>query len=232
MKFSLGQKVVLRRNNGPQGRYYYGKHIRNIPLGTKAIINQIHGQDQIYVLFEKKYGNIRSMAVHPDEIGAFQEPAKPEKQSRKINSQLEEMLLEDLPNTEIKNRTRTKKKPFKPAFNPLEEFAVWVREEFPRLEQYVRREQDYAALHKRKDEVMEGARMAYEHAMEASRGCVQSRFRYIFESLKREDYEGYFPAQLYQMVTFIEEVSANLGKELYYGTTMDKKYFKERNRIT
>ena len=224
MKYKVGQEVVIRRNLGQMhgykpGEYYYGGNLEEVPLGTKATIEEIFSKEQIYVrLGNEKYGNT-GWYVHPSEIDHLtKEQAQAEKERQKQgNSQLEEILLNSVQDTKDKTRTRTKKKSFNPAFNVREEFAVWVRQEFPRLKQYAKSRKGYSALTRRKAEVMEGARMAYEHAKKTTDSCVTDAFQEKYNNLECSDGMD-FPRHLCQMVKYIEHVSANLGKSNHYGT--------------
>ena len=73
MNFKLGQKVVLRRNNGSMNQnqeydYYYGEQIRNIPLGTKAVIYRINPQRENQVELILRNTRIRYMVAHYSSI--------------------------------------------------------------------------------------------------------------------------------------------------------------------
>ncbi len=128
-----------------------------------------------------------------------------------------------------------KSEPFKPEFNPREEYAVWVRQEFPELKDYAKKEKEYDSLEKRKIEVMNGAKMAYEHGTKTLRGCALIDFRTVYctfngqkpDGLYYSDfatYSGVFAARLEKFVSFIEFLSLNLesissnGYKKHHGT--------------
>ena len=227
MKFRLGQKVVLRRNNGPMAghpgsRYYHGYSISEVPLGSKATIYNIRHEDMICVTFEnKRYG---TMYVHPSEVDLAEEQRTvTEHEQRKINSQLEEMLSDDTTAAETSNTDTMSEKAFKPKFNVREEFAVWIRQEFPQLQEYAERNQEYTELTERKAEVMESARKAYGHAIKTTDFCFRQEFRNKFDQLEWH-YNTDFPRYLYDMITYIEKISANLTDEvMHYGTMLAEK---------
>jgi hypothetical protein len=59
MTFRKGQHVVIgkalgeRRGYDP-GTYYHGGGLRQVPLGAKAVIDYIDGEDKIHLVFEDK----------------------------------------------------------------------------------------------------------------------------------------------------------------------------------
>ena len=250
MKFKVGQEVLVRENNGPLNwqrptEYYHGGDLRMVPLGAKAVIGRIYGQDKMYVRFENRnHGRNGGWYLHPTEIGVNPE----QEQQAKVASFLEDILFDNTPVAEELLVTETENgyknnqppkgligrikhffgyglvqerkllgKPFEPSFNAREEFAVWIRQEFPELWEYAVRNQEYTKLTERKDEVLEGARMAYEHAMETSNSCVRSSFECRFSQFEKCNTKN-FPRDLNSMITWIEEVSANLGETTHYGT--------------
>src|SRR3989344_5460960 len=96
----------------------------------------------ICVTFEnKRYG---TMYVHPSEVDLAEEQRTvTEHEQRKINSQLEEMLSDDITTAETSDTDAVPEKAFKPKFNAREEFAVWIRQEFPKLQGYTEKKQEY-----------------------------------------------------------------------------------------
>jgi len=72
---------------------------------------------------------------------------------------------------------------FKPQFNVREEYVVWVREQFPDLKYYAKKKKVYAALTERKKEIMEGAKLAYEHALQKTDGCARNGFMVTYALL-------------------------------------------------
>ena len=75
------------------------------------------------------------------------------------------------------------KREFRPLFNAREEFAVWIREQFPQLKTYALNRESYDDLTERKKEVMKGARSAYEHALLTAHGCARTSFEVAFARL-------------------------------------------------
>ena len=67
------------------------------------------------------------------------------------------------------------KKPFKPKFNVREEFALWVREQFPDLPKYAKKKGIYHELEERRQEVYEAALGAVNHGVTSTTACATSR---------------------------------------------------------
>lgn len=194
IKYKVGQQVVIKRNLGARaGRdkneYYYGMSVRIIPLGTKAKIKQIAGSREIYVRIGNSYD---SWYMHPDEI-AIDEKADREMMDR-LSPKLDSILLLDAPT--VKEIPKGKK-PFNPRFNAKEEFAAWVREEFPTLGKYSTKSKNYyISLGKRKDEVQEAAQLAWKGMKNRSQRCHSICLEPIFERLSStiEDTQKYAKA--------------------------------------
>lgn len=213
-RFEVGQEVIIGRNlgfrtNRSSIEYYHGGSIKNVPLGTKATIDRIVDKDQIHLKFKNnRYGIDDGWYVHPGELGtnAEQEMAEREEE-RRIGSFLESSLIGDEPKTTEEKQNG--KGEFNPKFNVREEFAIWVREQFPELNEYAGRKEKYDALIERKDEVLDGARQAYKHAMETTRACTKNVFDTWFKKL--ESNSGNFGSNLEEFVEYIEVVASNLG---------------------
>jgi len=129
-----------------------------------------------------------------------------EQQEQKINSLLENVLSEEVP--EEKRNTREKRK-FKPKFNVREEFVVWMRQEFPELNDYEYRNEPYKELIQRKEEVLDGARQACEHGVRTTGGCTRGYFKDQKKTLSQWS-ESTFTSNIRGLISNIEIISSNL----------------------
>lgn len=163
-----------------------------------------------------------------------------------FDARLDDILLDDAPIVEKNNGNskglmgRIKRffdykhnhiqigRPFDPKFNVREEFAVWMREEFPDLDLYTGQRGAYKELETRREEVYKAAVLACEHGIETTGACVQATFSIILDHLKDTDY--HFNIKIYELVDFIEKVSANLDtkEERHYGTRLDRRRLRDR----
>ena len=277
MNYGKGQEVVIRRNLGEKnGReksdYYHGGDLRDVPLGSKAVIEEVFNETDIYVRLQ----NGNTWNVHPDELATTKGVEEAEKKKQEaIDSKLEGILnsqeisiessVDDTGkyirhniddnvkenHTGIIGRIRNyfnkpklselhEGNPFHPEFNAREEYAVWVRQEFPELKEYAENEKKYGSLEKRKEEVMRGAEMAYNHGTETIQSCALSDFTNIYSALKEQKtnniaYTDFatnssaFSTRLEKFVSFIEFLSLNLnsissmGREKHHGTHIKKR---------
>ncbi len=113
--------------------------------------------------------------------------------------------------------------PFKPEFNPREEYAVWLKKEFPELDTYARRGEKYIALIERKEEVLGGAKKAYRHAMDTTTDCVKRNFADKYNALVESSKTNYFTRSTNDFLKYIIYVSYNLNngrEERHYGTAI------------
>ena len=271
VEFKVGQEVVVRRNLGVNsgqggGRYYYGGDLKEVPLGTKAIIDMVK-KDNIHLRFENtKYGSNGWWYAHPQELYSTEDQTRDEReQQAKVDSLLESVVLDETSTDEIllaETQTRNARKvsfvgglvnrikdlfgyypsqlqkldtlldktlaaetgiprrsKFDPKFNVREEFAVWVREQFPDLSNYAQKGRVYQDLEDRRQEVYDAAKLACDHGLETTEACVKSEFAYLRATLKdTRHHDISYP--IYQLVKFIEHVSANLRDKgtRHYGT--------------
>src|SRR3989344_3130722 len=106
MKFKEGQEVTVGRARGQSmerqpTEYYHGGNLRMIPLGAKAVIDQIYAQDRIHVIFENNdYGVRGGWFFHTKELNTVKEQAQVEKRWQEnfdsfLEDSLEERLAED-----------------------------------------------------------------------------------------------------------------------------------------
>ncbi len=176
MKFKVRQEVMIKRNLGQKrgyskSKYYYGGDLSDVPLGTKAIVNEIMSSENELCLKLKNRGGYGCLHVHPDELSSNKECEVAQKklyeeQQKKINSLLDEYLLE---NPAVEKKSRKKIKLFEPKFNAKDEFPVWIRQEFPKLKEYSKTCKRYSVLNKRIKEVEKAAEKAWEGVEEATR---------------------------------------------------------------
>ena len=201
MNFKQGQKVVIGRNLGQRNgndksEYYYSGTVKEVPLGSRARIEYTQS-NKIYLRLDNGEG----WYVHPDEL-----QSKESGETDTINSKdLSNLLSETVPESDSLEK-KTAQKEFAPKFNVREEYAIWIREQFPELKTHWARGTDYSALKKRKDEVMDGAKLAYEHALKTTTGCTRSDFRDSYIEIS----EGNLSRNLGNFVELIERVARNL----------------------
>ena len=205
MNFKIGQKVSIKRNLGQRnGRaketYYHGGNLRGVPLGAKAVVDELIDQKKLHLKFEnERYGNNSGWYVHPEELTRTEDQIKAEEEQREKFDSLLEDVLSDEPSISEKEEPSTERKEFKPKFNAREEFAIWVRQEFPNIDD----------ISERKEEVLKGARMAYDHAMRTiDGGCIQISFKDRYNSLNYNNEDLAY--NLNNFVKLIEKVSSNL----------------------
>lgn len=214
MNFRVGQEVVIRRNRGEdsghqKSEYYHGGNLKSVPLGAKATVKSVLDNDKLLLRFEnRRYGSSGEWYVHPNELQITEEQAKREKeQEQKVSSLLEDVLMAE---PIASDNGSVSQNGFNPRFNAREEFAVWVRQEFPELKTYADKDKKYDILLKREKEIMNGAKLVYKHAMgTVSGGCVRGLFRDSYKTLN-ENTTG-LAYRLENFVKLIERVSSNLG---------------------
>ena len=228
-KYEVGQAVMIKQNLGSKssmrgrGDYYYGGNPSQVPLGTKAVISRIDGTDKFLLRISDSSSSRREWWVHPDELMSAKEYERHEEKklkerNKEISQVLEAALLEE---EIIEKKGRKRLKPFEPKFNPREEFAVWMQEQFPELKQRVSKNEEYNAVKRRKKEIYAAATLACNHGIETTRACVRRMFD---TGLARLDSTSNlsFNKNLVYLLGVIEQVSANLGdkKDLHYGTEL------------
>lgn len=231
-QLEIGQEVTIKRALGPDnGRgknsYYYGWTLVELPLGTKATVVERPRKDIILLEFRGSkirrgivYVNPR-IYLHPNELFTAEEKETIDKyQNERFSSMLDNVLLSNqLPDNN--NELPAGQRAFEPKFNAREEFALWVRQEFPELDRHVAGKTKYDTLLARKEEVIGAARKAYEHAMQTTRTCVSHAFDVRFRELKESDFlflgpetpRGYnLGTKLLSFVDLIEGVSSSLNE--------------------
>jgi hypothetical protein len=139
---------------------------------------------------------------------------------------VETLLSQREPDKKQENRTNEKtyetsnrQNPFKYTFNVREEFAVWLRQEFPYLEPHKPDSSSYVSLLKRREEVCEAAKAACEHGVNTTDACVRSKFEGYLENLDSSISDASFTNEISSLVNWIEHVSMDLDNHGgHYGT--------------
>ena len=233
MKYKVGQEVVIKRNLGAKnGRekkdYYHGGDVRWVPLGTKGVVERIDSDERVKIqILDSNRNPLHNyfLYVNPDEIGLTE---RQEQDQRELGARLESVLLSEEPSVETQEGVGLRR--FEPKFNVREEFAVWVREQFPELIEYAQSGERYVALEERRKEVMKGAKMAYEHAIRTTENCARASFVVSFGRLSGDtavlrayageclDNQGGV-GQFYNMTE--EDWDAHLNKEKNFKRNLD-----------
>jgi len=162
-----------------------------------------------------------------------------------IDEMWQGMLDEEAPAEEEKDEHA-----FNPSFNVREEFAVWVRKEFPKIDEYQLNHEDmyeeelygryiyppeqrrrmrnrkgkvYEELDARMKEVHEAAKLACAHGTKTTQECVAAQFQKL-GNLVKTNYRNpeKYAGTISSLVNWIETVSGNLGKQKHYGTRVVK----------
>jgi hypothetical protein len=166
MEYKPGQQVVIKRNLGTapgneaydqKDHYFYGESIRDIPLGSRGVIEK-----RCYNHYKIRVGST-TLCLRTEEY-SYDEEFEKEEQARK-NSLLEGILTQEEPCLQGSNGEQHG---FNPAFNAKDEFAIWVRQEFPELHTYPKG-QKYETLTQRTEEVKQAANKAYDGVVTASK---------------------------------------------------------------
>ena len=190
MSFKRGEKVVIRNNLGAKNfgskfSYYYGGSVKDVPLGTKAVIERVFGSSKVKIKLVGGYNQDKIWSVHPSELSLS-------KEQRQVGKGFDSLLDDLLLGEPIKeNKTRRKTIPFKPKFNAKEEFPVWVRDQFPSLKKYARTKQAYAKLSRRIDEVKEAAQTAWKGVQ---RSTTLRRDRYCHRNFLKPKFTRFYNA--------------------------------------
>ena len=160
MTFEVGQRVVITKNlgtkpgneaNSARDKYFYGVNIRDIPLGSKGVIVKLCNNH-----YKIKVGS-ENLCLADGEYVTYTQYT--EEEQRRFNSLLEGALLEEAPTV---TRTKSEERSFNPKFNAKDEFVVWIRQEFPKIEKYARSGTQYEPLVERIDEVKNAAKIVRE----------------------------------------------------------------------
>ncbi len=131
------------------------------------------------------------------------------------DDKLNELLTGEEPEERVKGN-----KKFNPLFNVREEFALWVREEFPELKEYAKKRRVYRELEERKDEVYEAALGAVNHGVASTEACATSRLRYGWKDMEEGFGEKGKPRirakSLEKFVDALEDLSVSLGGDKHF----------------
>lgn len=216
MTFEVGQTVIIRRNLGTRlgypKEYYHGGTPKDIPIGSQGVVEDVY-EKNVHVRLK----NGKVCEIHPDELVLNEE------YQRKADSLLVKVLLKkERPKKPVKETPAKGEREFNPTFNVREEFAVWVKKEFPKLGIYAGNYWMYGALDKRRDEVYEAAKSACKHGIRTGSACVREAFRDIYDDLK-DSYKCKansrdFCKDVNKLITWIEKCALNLkskGKKHY-----------------
>lgn len=209
-------KIVSARN---ENEYYAGYPVSKIPLGTTGVVSKAYDQRLITVRVKIAnlptgsridYSFLRSEIAYDENTNVHD-----------LNpSRLTNLLETEEPISENKG---IEQKIFQPKFNVREEFAIWVRGQFPQLKEHSRTETDYPALIDRENEIMQEAQKAYAHINSTeTHGCTLTTFEQFFNKLTRGN--GNFIINLEKFVGLIESTSANLSAAYkHHGTQLSNR---------
>src|SRR3990167_8604834 len=76
---------------------------------------------------------------------------------------------------EPEEKVETEENGFNPKFNVREEFAVWIRQQFPKLKKHAKKGLVYPELDARAEEVYQAALGAVNHGVTSTKDCANSR---------------------------------------------------------
>jgi len=129
---------------------------------------------------------------------------------------LDGLILGEEPREEPEEHNRE----FKPKFNVREEFAVWVREQFPELGRYSKKRSIYKALEERREEVYQAALGAVNHGANSTQDCAANRLYSGWVGFEREFKPEGDPRKrvkiLEKFVKSLEDLSISLGGDKHY----------------
>ena len=132
----------------------------------------------------------------------------------------EEELNELLNAEEPEDKIEVKRKKFEPKFNVREEFALWVREQFPDLRKQSKKKREYIDLESRRGEIYEAALGAVNQGVLSTEACAKSQLRYGWEKLEegfKEDADPKGRAKsLEAFVSSLETLSTSLGGNKHF----------------
>jgi len=132
------------------------------------------------------------------------------------NNKLDDLLLGEQPS----EKSSGDNKEFKPRFNVREEFALWIRDQFPELNIYSKRKAIYQDLETRREEVYQAALGAVNHGVTSTEACATARLRTGWDKFE----EGFGPngnprkraKSLDAFVKSVEDLSISLGGDKHY----------------
>lgn len=134
---------------------------------------------------------------------------------RDMMNKLDELLSGEEPEEKAEFR-----KEFKPKFNVREEFALWIREQFPRLQDYAKKKEEYKLLESRREEVYQAALGAVNHGVNSTEVCAMARLRRGWNEFEKGFGAKGNPKKraksLESFVKALEELSISLGGDKHY----------------
>jgi len=246
MSFKVGQEVIVKKAlNGAV--YYLGGSLKDVPLGSKGKVQDMLADGTMGIRLDNPRLGIQGYwKVHLDELTLIpreekadsvletqllaEVPKEPkDNQEREDNKddgntiyRTRNTFIEEFRKLFFVGKSKVPKIPaFTPRFNPREEFAVWIRDQFPELEQYASKGTYYLKLVDHQYEVSRAAIEACEHGAATTRSCIKSRFNEYLKCFKRG--KGNFTNNVNGLTELIENVSANLKQKSgswHYGTTL------------
>ena len=230
MSFDIGEKVKVVAAKGDRGFYSYGHRISNVPLGSKGRVIAHDSCDPVFS--QRVHIKNNYYLFSNEELDYYKDSSEVEE------GNLEELLacesLQQDAEVSFYKRTKSKikeffrgkrksfdSKSFDPKFNAREEFAVWIREQFPELQTYAEEGRDYEELNARKEEVYQAAKLACKHGIRTAGSCVGSAFKYHLKLLNGID-SSPFAIRIRRLVVHIEYFSANMNNSgsRHYGTQL------------
>ena len=132
------------------------------------------------------------------------------------NDELNQLLTGEEP----KEKHSRDNKEFKPKFNVREEFALWIREQFPELKTHAKKKRIYQELETRREEIYQAALGAVNHGATSTEACATARLRYGWDKFE----EGFGingnpkkrAKSLEAFVSSVENLSVSLGGDKHF----------------
>jgi hypothetical protein len=132
-----------------------------------------------------------------------------------MTDKLDELLTSEEPEEKPADESA-----FKPQINVREEFALWVRKQFPELQLYSKKRRVYQELETRKDEVYEAALGAVNHGVLSTEACATARLRNGWQKFEEGFGSTGTPKKraksLDAFVKSLEALSISLGGDKHY----------------
>lgn len=197
-RIEIGDRVkVIEARGIKEGQYRYGYSVSTIPIGTTGIILGTFRDDiRVRVDHSHSYMFSRKELTFNKELQT---------------NDLSDEGLDSLLNAEepVKDASSTQEI-FEPKFNIREEFAIWIREQFPKLREYAIKKEICPQVNERKEEILDGVEKAYEHISTSyTRSCARSSFEALYKNL-RGNKNSDITLNLENFVGFIESTSPNM----------------------
>lgn len=141
----------------------------------------------------------------------------------KMTNKLTELLTEKEPAAKSET-VKGKDNKFDPKFNVREEFAIWVRKEFPELKDHSAKNTVYEMLEARKSEVYLAAQAAMLQGLGSTDACARARLeegwkkinQYFSDRSTSADNKKQRASGLNSFVEALEDLSISLGGNRHY----------------